>query len=209
MIFSLVILFLVSRFGRARSTRSDFYIGDRAFTAPQNGLALAGTSMMTSFLALSNDIALRGYDGVLLAAGFAVSWLVTLLLVAEPLRNTGRYTLGDALSVRMRQRPVRVAAATITLVVVFIYMSIQLVSAGSLVALLVNLPGRPGPGHRHGRRPYRHDRPLRRYAGDDLDPDNQRCPAFRHRGHARERAARSLSVQRVHVAQRRGDEGRT
>ncbi|MFI7702199.1 cation acetate symporter [Nonomuraea sp. NPDC049480] len=142
MIFSLIILLVVSRFGRARSTRSDFYTGDRAFTAPQNGFALFGTfMMMTSFLALSDEIALKGYDGVLLAAGFAVSWLVTLLLVAEPLRNTGKYSLGDTLSVRMGERPVRVAAATVTLVVFFFYMTIQLIGAGRLLALLLKLDG--------------------------------------------------------------------
>jgi cation/acetate symporter len=142
MIFSLVILLVLSRFGRARSTRSDFYTGDRTFTAPQNGLALFGTFMMiTSFFALSDEVALNGYDGVLFAAGFAVSWLVALVLVAEPLRNTGRYTLGDTLSVRMKERPVRVAAATVTLVVFFFYMTIQLVGAGSLLALLLNLDG--------------------------------------------------------------------
>lgn len=144
MIFALVIVFLVSRFGRARSTRSDFYTGDRIFTPVQNGLALFGTAMMTSFLVLSGEIALKGYEGVLLAVGCAMSWLVTLVLVAEPLRNTGTYTLGDALSVRMRKRTVRVAAATLTLVVFFFYMTTQLISAGSLVAVLIKIDGPAG-----------------------------------------------------------------
>src|SRR6266545_4184018 len=114
MIFSLIILYLVSRFGRPRNTCSDFYTADRTFTAPQNGLALFGTfMMMTSFVATSDEVALNGFDGVLSTAGLAVSWLVALLLVAEPLRNTGRYTLGDTLSLRMRQRPVRLAAAVV------------------------------------------------------------------------------------------------
>ncbi|GAA3609050.1 cation acetate symporter [Nonomuraea rosea] len=147
MIFSLIILLVVSRFGRARNTCSDFYAGDRTFTSPQNGLALFGTFMtMTSFLTLSDEIAVNGYDGVLFAASFAVSWLVTLLLVAEPLRNTGRYTLGDALSVRMKEGPVRVAGATVTLVVFFFYMTIQLIGAGSFLALLLGLDGPLGQG---------------------------------------------------------------
>ncbi|MFI9561145.1 cation acetate symporter [Nonomuraea endophytica] len=145
MIFSLVILFLISRLSRARDTRSDFYTGDRTFTAPQNGLALFGTfMMMTSFLTLGDGIALSGYDGVLPVAGFAVSWLTALLLVAEPLRNTGGYTLGDALSVRMRARPVRLAAAVVTLVVFVLYMAGQLVAASGLLALLVGLDGPAG-----------------------------------------------------------------
>ncbi|WBB50436.1 cation acetate symporter [Verrucosispora sp. WMMA2044] len=140
MIFSLIILLVVSRLGRARDTCSDFYVGDRNFTPRQNGLALFGTfTMMTSFVALSDQIAFHGRHGVLLAAGFAVSWLVTLLLVAEPLRNTGSYTLGDTLSLRMRARPVRVAAGTVTLVVSFFYMTIQLVAASNLLALLLGL----------------------------------------------------------------------
>ncbi|MBQ1025047.1 cation acetate symporter [Micromonospora sp. C95] len=142
MIFSLIILLVVSRLGRARDTCSDFYVGDRTFTSRQNGLALFGTfTMMTSFVSLSDQIAWHGRRGVLLAAGFAVSWLVTLLLVAEPLRNTGRYTLGDALSLRMRARPVRMAAGTVTLVVSFLYMTIQLVAASNLLALLLGLDG--------------------------------------------------------------------
>nr|WP_042178330.1 cation acetate symporter [Kibdelosporangium sp. MJ126-NF4]CEL13118.1 Putative symporter YjcG [Kibdelosporangium sp. MJ126-NF4]CTQ98806.1 Putative symporter YjcG [Kibdelosporangium sp. MJ126-NF4] len=142
MIFVLVILFVVSRFGRAGSTRSDFYVGDRTFTASQNGLALFGTFlMMTPLLALSGEIALDGYDGVMVTAGFAVSWLVTLLLVAEPLRNTGEYTLGDTLSVRMTERPVRVAASAVTLVVLFCYMTIQLAGAGGVVSVLLNVGG--------------------------------------------------------------------
>jgi cation/acetate symporter len=142
MIFTLLIVLVVSRFGRARSTRSDFYSGDQAFTASQNGIALFGSFlMMTSFLALSGEIALAGYDGVLLAVGFAVSWPVMLILIAEPLRNTARYTLGDALSARLKERPVRVAAAIITLVVVFFFMTAQLVGAGSLLAFLLGLDG--------------------------------------------------------------------
>lgn len=141
MIFSLIIMYLVSRFGRPRHTCSDFYTADRSFTAPQNGLALFGTfMMMTSFLATSDDVALNGFDGVLSTAAIAVSWLVALLLVAEPLRNTSRYTMGDTLSVRMRERPVRLASAAVTLVVFFVFMTVQLVAASRLLARLLRVP---------------------------------------------------------------------
>ncbi|GIF42931.1 solute symporter family protein [Actinoplanes xinjiangensis] len=146
MIFSLIIFFLVSRLGRARDTCSDFYTADRAFTAPQNGFALFGTfMMMTSFLAAGDQVALNGYDGVLVIAALVLSWGVALLLVAEPLRNTGTYTLGDTLSVRMRHRSVRLAAATVTLVVFFCFMTAQLVSAGRLLAQMLHLPSPIGP----------------------------------------------------------------
>lgn len=145
MIFSLIIMYLVSRFGRPRNTCSDFYTADRTFTAPQNGLALFGTfMMMTSFVATSDEVARNGFDGVLSTAGLAVSWLVALLLVAEPLRNTSRYTIGDTLSVRMRERPVRLAAAIVTLVVFFAFMTIQLVAASRLLAQLLRVPGPTG-----------------------------------------------------------------
>jgi cation/acetate symporter len=146
-IFSLIIMYLVSRFGRARDTCADFYTAGRAFTAPQNGLALFGTfMMMTSFVATSDEIALHGSRGVLSAAGLAVSWLVALFLVAEPLRNTSKYTLGDTLSVRMRERPVRLATAIVTLLVFFSFMSLQLVGASRLLAQLLHLPGTAGHG---------------------------------------------------------------
>src|SRR5688572_22490363 len=138
-------MYLVSRFGRARETCADFYTAGRTFTAPQNGLALFGTfMMMTSFVATSDEIALHGSHGVLSAAGLAVSWLVALFLVAEPLRNTSRYTLGDTLSVRMRERPVRLATAVVTLLVFFCFMSLQLVGASRLLAQLLHLPGTAG-----------------------------------------------------------------
>jgi cation/acetate symporter len=82
----------------------------------------------------------NGYDGFLYSIGFLVAWLVALLLVAELLRNTGKYTMGDVLSFRMRQRPVRAAAATSTLVVSFFYLLAQMAGAGALIALLLQIP---------------------------------------------------------------------
>ena len=92
-----------------------------------------------SFLGISGAIALYGYDGFLYSIGFLVAWLVALLLVAELLRNSGRYTMADQLAYRMRQRPVRTAAATSTVVVSIFYLLAQMVGAGALVALLLGV----------------------------------------------------------------------
>ncbi len=92
-----------------------------------------------SFLGISGAIALYGYDGFLYSIGFLVAWLVALLLVAELLRNSGRYTMADQLAYRMRQTPVRSAAATSTIVVSIFYLLAQMVGAGSLVGLLLGV----------------------------------------------------------------------
>ena len=92
-----------------------------------------------SFLGISGSIALFGYDGFLYSIGFLVAWLVALLLVAELLRNSGRYTMADQLAYRMRQVPVRSAAATSTIVVSIFYLLAQMVGAGSLVGLLLGV----------------------------------------------------------------------
>src|SRR5204863_9093440 len=105
-------------------------------------MAIGGDYMSAaSFLGISGIIALSGYDGFLYSIGFLVAWLVALLLVAEMLRNSGRYTMADQLAYRMRQRPVRQAAATSTVVVSIFYLLAQMVGAGSLVALLLNVEG--------------------------------------------------------------------
>ena len=92
-----------------------------------------------SFLGISGAIALSGYDGFLYSIGFLVAWLVALLLVAELLRNSGRFTMADQLAYRMRQVPVRTAAATSTVVVSIFYLLAQMVGAGALVALLLGV----------------------------------------------------------------------
>ena len=94
-----------------------------------------------SFLGISGLIALAGYDGFLYSIGFLVAWLVALLLIAELLRNSGRYTMADQLAFRMRQRPVRTAAATSTVVVSIFYLLAQMVGAGALVTLLLGVEG--------------------------------------------------------------------
>lgn len=133
-------LVLVFRAGRSNKKSSDFYDGGGGFSGFQNGLAIAGDYMSAaSFLGIAGTIALFGYDGFLYSIGFLVAWLVALLLVAEPLRNSGRFTMGDVLSFRMRQLPVRGAAATSTLVVSIFYLMAQMVGAGALVSLLLGI----------------------------------------------------------------------
>ena len=89
-------------------------------------------------------IALQGYDGFLYSIGFFVAWLVALLLIAEPLRNTGKFTMADVLSFRLRQRPVRVAASISTLAVTFFYLLAQMAGAGALVSLLLGISSKAG-----------------------------------------------------------------
>ena len=104
--------------GRQTKTAADFYAGGRGFSGVQNGVAIGGDYMSAaSFLGIAGIIALYGYDGFLYSIGFLVAWLVALLLVAELMRNSGKFTMGDVLAFRMRQRPVRAAAGVSTNVV--------------------------------------------------------------------------------------------
>ncbi|MFD6991138.1 cation acetate symporter [Streptomyces sp. NPDC059943] len=116
----------------------EFYTGGRLFSPMENGFAIAGDYMSAaSFLGISGLIALFGYDGMLYSVGFLVAWLVVLLLVAELVRNCGRFTLADVVATRMRERPVRIAAGTSSVAVSVLYLVAQMVGAGSLVALLL------------------------------------------------------------------------
>ncbi|MFC8918923.1 cation acetate symporter [Streptomyces sp. NPDC057116] len=138
--FVVATLFITVWAGRQTKNAADFYAGGRQFTGFQNGLAISGDYMSAaSFLGIAGAIALFGYDGFLYSIGFLVAWLVALLLVAEPLRNSGRYTMGDVLAYRMRQRPVRTAAGTSTIVVSIFYLLAQMAGAGVLVSLLLGI----------------------------------------------------------------------
>ncbi|OFP33567.1 cation acetate symporter [Corynebacterium sp. HMSC071B10] len=139
-IFIVVTLYVVTRAGKTTSESADFYTGGSSFSGTQNGLAIAGDYLSAaSFLGIVGSIALNGYDGFLYSIGFFVAWLVALLLVAEPLRNVGRFTMADVLSFRLRQKPVRVAAAFGTLFVSLFYLIAQMAGAGSLVSVLLDL----------------------------------------------------------------------
>ncbi|MFF2524970.1 solute symporter family protein [Streptomyces liangshanensis] len=121
-----------------RGSAEEFYAGGRLFSPMENGFAIAGDYMSAaSFLGISGVIALFGYDGMLYSVGFLVAWLVVLLLVAELVRNCGRFTLADVIAARMGERPVRIAAGTSSVTVSVLYLVAQMVGAGSLVALLL------------------------------------------------------------------------
>jgi cation/acetate symporter len=133
-------LFLVIRAGRESKQSADFYNAGGSLSGFQNGLAISADYMSAaSFLGIAGLISLFGFDGFLYSIGFLVAWLLALLLIAEPLRNTGRYTMGDVVAFRMSQKPVRTAAASSTLVVSIFYLLAQMVGAGALVALLLGL----------------------------------------------------------------------
>ncbi|PPF45240.1 cation acetate symporter [Pseudoclavibacter sp. AY1F1] len=138
--FVAVTLFIVIRASRNNKSAADYYAGGRSFTGTQNGFAISGDYLSAaSFLGIVGAIAVNGYDGFLYSIGFLVAWLVALLLVAELMRNTGKFTMADVLSFRLKQRPVRVAAALTTLAVCFFYLLAQMAGAGGLVALLLGI----------------------------------------------------------------------
>ncbi len=143
--FVLVTLVIaISAAGTNRST-TDYYAGGRAFTGWQNGIAIGGDYLSAaSFLGIAGIIALAGYDGFLYSIGFLVGWLLVLLLVSEPLRNTGRYTMADVVDLRLRAVPVRAAAAISTLTVSLFYLLAQMAGAGALVSLLLGVSSSAG-----------------------------------------------------------------
>jgi cation/acetate symporter len=144
-LFVVITMIVVIRASKKNATADEFFTGGRSFSGPQNGIAIAGDYLSAaSFLGIAGAIAVYGYDGFLYSIGFLVAWLVALLLVAELLRNTGRFTMADVLSFRLKQRPVRVAAATSTLTVSLFYLLAQMAGAGGLVALLLDVKSRGG-----------------------------------------------------------------
>jgi len=141
--FLFVSVTLAITYWAARRTRSTehFYAAGRSVTGLQNGLALAGDYMSAaSFLGIAGLVALSGFDGLIYSIGFLVGWPVVMFLIAEPLRNLGRYTFSDVVAYRLRQTPVRIAAAIGTLAVVTFYLIAQMVGAGNLIKLLFGIP---------------------------------------------------------------------
>ena len=122
-------------------TTADFYAAGGGITGTQNGWAIAGDYMSAaSFLGISGMISLYGYDGFMYSVGWLVAYITVLLIVAEPCRNAGKYTLGDILSFRTDPKPVRAVAAISTVAVSTFYLTAQMVGAGKLMALLVGVP---------------------------------------------------------------------
>ncbi len=141
--FVIVTLAIVIRVSRRNTNAAEYFTGGHAFTGRQNGIAIAGDYLSAaSFLGIAGAIAVYGYDGFLYSIGFLVAWLVALLLVAELLRNTGKFTMADVLSFRLKQKPVRLAAAISTMTVSLFYLLAQMAGAGGLVALLLDINSR-------------------------------------------------------------------
>jgi cation/acetate symporter len=123
---------------RRSSGATAYFAANRRITAWQNGVAVAGDYMSAaSFLGIAGMIAYFGYDGFMYSVGFLVAYLTVLLIVAEPLRNTGKYTMADVLAFRLSPRPVRAMASLSTLTVSTFYMIAQMVGAGVLVSTLL------------------------------------------------------------------------
>ena len=123
---------------RKSSGASAYFAAGRRITGWQNGLAVAGDYMSAaSFLGIAGMIAMNGYDGFMYSVGFLVAYLTVLFIVAEPLRNAGKYTMADVLAYRLKPRPVRAAASLSTLTVSIFYMIAQMVGAGVLVRQLI------------------------------------------------------------------------
>ncbi|WP_128646271.1 cation acetate symporter [Rhodococcus sp. BS-15] len=143
--FVLITMAVVIRASKKNATSAEFFTAGGGFSGPQNGVAIAGDYLSAaSFLGIAGAIAVYGYDGFLYSIGFLVAWLVALLLVAELLRNTGKFTMADVLSFRLKQGPVRTAAALSTLTVSLFYLLAQMAGAGGLVALLLDISDRTG-----------------------------------------------------------------
>src|SRR3954462_1808609 len=142
LLFVLVTLVITYWAARRSQSAAAFFTASRRITGWQNGVAVAGDYMSAaSFLGIAGLIAFHGYDGFMFSVGWLVAYLTVLLVVAEPLRNAGKYTMADVLAYRLSPRPVRAMAALSTLTVSTFYMIAQMVGAGTLVALLLKDSG--------------------------------------------------------------------
>jgi len=122
-------------------TTKEFYAAGRSVSAFQNGLALSGDYMSAaSFLGIAGMVALKGYDGMIYAVGWLVGWPALMFLIAEPLRNLGKFTFADVVAFRLKQAPVRIAAAIGGILTVLFYTIAQMVGSGSLIKLMFGLP---------------------------------------------------------------------
>jgi cation/acetate symporter len=140
--FVFIVLTLGITYWAARRTKTTahFYAAGGGITGFQNGLALAGDYMSAaSFLGIAGLVALNGFDGLIYSTGWLVGWPIILFLIAEPLRNLGKYTFADVVAYRLKQGPVRIAAVIGTLIVVLTYLIGQMVGAGTLIKLLFGL----------------------------------------------------------------------
>ena len=140
LIFVLATLGITYWAARRTKTAKDFYTAGGGITGFQNGLAIAGDYMSAaSFLGISGLVFLKGYDGLIYSIGFLVGWPIILFLVAEQLRNLGKYTFSDVASYRLKQTPIRVLAASGSLATVILYLIAQMVGAGQLIQILFGM----------------------------------------------------------------------
>ena len=140
--FGFISITLGITYWAARRTRTteEFYAAGRTISAGQNGFALAGDYMSAaSFLGIAGLVSTTGFDGLIYSTGWLVGWPVVLFLIAEPLRNLGKYTFADVVASRLQQTPVRIAAAIGTLATVSFYLIAQMVGAGGLIRLMFGL----------------------------------------------------------------------
>ncbi len=122
-------------------TASQFYAAGGGITGLQNGLALAGDYMSAaSFLGIAGLVSTKGYDGLIYSVGWLVGWPIVMFLISEPLRNLGKFTFADVVAFRLKQKPIKTAAAIGSLVTVLFYLTAQMVGAGTLIKLMFNLP---------------------------------------------------------------------
>jgi len=141
LIFVGATLFITYWASKRTKTAKDFYTAGGGITGFQNGLAIAGDYMSAaSFLGISGLVYMKGYDGLIYSIGFLVGWPVILFLIAEKLRNLGKYTFADVASFRLKQRPVRILAAFGSVATVILYLIAQMVGSGKLIQVLFGLP---------------------------------------------------------------------
>jgi len=140
-LFVTVTLFITYLASKKSSTADGFYTAGGNITGLQNGLAISGDFMSAaSFLGISGLVYLTGFDGLIYSIGFLIGWPIILLLIAEPLRNLGKYSFADVVSFRLSQRPIRILAACGSLSTVILYLIAQMVGAGKLIEILFGLP---------------------------------------------------------------------
>ena len=139
-VFVAITMYITYWASKKTNSTSEFYAAGRNITGFQNGLALAGDYMSAaSFLGIAGMVAMKGFDGLIYSMGFIVGWPLIMFLVAEPLRNLGKYTFADVVAFRLQQRPIRIAAATGSIATITFYLIAQMVGAGGLVQKLFGI----------------------------------------------------------------------
>jgi len=141
LLFVAITLYITYRATERTRTTTEFYTARRSITALQNGLALSGDYISAaSFLGIAGLVSLKGFDGLIYAVGWIVGWPIIMFLIAEPLRNIGKYTFADAVAYRLKLKPIRISASLGTLTTVLFYLIAQMVGAGSLIKLIFGIP---------------------------------------------------------------------